>query len=316
MRLVYSAILAMLIAAYSMPSHGNELDGQTQVQSPSAVQINGLRPCSASADTTLHIDHNKPVIILTHGCLDSAARFKALGEVFAFQGQQAICFTYNDRDSLLKSASELTDALQQLNERQSNKKITVIAHSQGGLIARKALTTQHAKTEWEENPPPIDLVTISAPFAGIEAANHCGSKTWRTVSLGLVSSICWLISGDKWFEITDASEFIQNPGALLPNLQHHLKIDTDEQNSCRTFGPDNRCLESDFVFHLNEQHLKPIDQPTEVKRIEIKAGHTEIVGDFQTPPKKLIAALQQEGIMNKTTADKKEALKTLLSRLY
>ena len=316
MRLVYPAILAMLIAAYSPPSYGGEAGDQPYLQPPFTLQIKGLRPCSASADTTLQIDRNKPVIVLTHGCLDSAARFKALGKVFAFQGQQAICFTYNDRDSLLKSGSELSNALQQLSEHQNNKKMTVIAHSQGGLIARKALTTQHAKTKWEDNPPQINLVTISAPFSGIDAANHCGSKTWRTVSLGLVSSICWVISGDKWFEITDASEFIQNPGVLLPQLQRHLKIDTDEQGSCRSFGPNNQCLESDFVFNLDEQRLKPIDQPTEVKRIEIAAGHTEIVGDYQTPPEKLITALQQEGIMNKTTADKKEALELLLSRLY
>ncbi|OIO74046.1 MAG: hypothetical protein AUJ57_03130 [Zetaproteobacteria bacterium CG1_02_53_45] len=288
-------------------------------QSPgnvSTIRIDGLRPCSASADRSFHINSNEPVIVLAHGCLDSAARFKSLAEVFAFQGQQAICFTYDDRDSLFTSASELTVALQQLSEHLDDKRITVIAHSQGGLIARKALTGQQADQVWQGNPSEINLVTISAPFSGIAEASHCSSKTWRFLSLGLVDAICWMISGDKWFEITAASDFIQKPGALLHQLEHHYKIDTDERNSCRSFGAGDRCLESDYVFSLNEQQLGAVEQRTAVKRIVVQAGHTEIVGDFQTPPRKLIGILQQQGIMKQTQPGQQQAMNSLLSRLY
>jgi len=284
--------------------------------SDTTIHINGIRPCSSSDETGVQIDRSKPLVVLTHGCLDSAARFKALAEVFAFQDQQAVCFTYDDRDSLLKSSSELSYALKQLSNQLNNKEITLIAHSQGGLIARKALTKQHASELWLNTQTRINLVTISAPFSGIEDASRCGSKNLRLLTLGLVDAICWMISGDKWFEITNASSFIQMPGELLPQVGQYFKIDTDERDSCRTPGSGNRCQESDYVFSLGEQHLQQASQHAPLKRIEVRAGHTEIVGDFQTPPHKLISILQQQGIMNQTLPERSEGLRILLGRLY
>ena len=316
MHLVYVFLLSLLVAACSMqhPADSRSAYNPTGINTP--LLIDGLRPCSAAAETELYINRAEPVIVLTHGCLDSAARFTALADVFAFQGQQAICFTYDDRDSLVKSATEMRAALDQLSEQLDNTDVTVIAHSQGGLIARKALTDQAALKSSQDSQKKIALVTISAPFSGIEAASHCGSEKWRAITLGLVNAICWVISGDKWFEITDASEFIQNPGPLAPQLSHHLKIDTNEQGSCRKFGAENECLESDYVFSLNEQQLLPVKQRAEVNRVVVQAGHTEIVGDVETPPHKLITILQQQRIMKETQPENVDALNTLLSRIY
>jgi len=304
------------MTACSVQHPGDNRSAPSPARANAPLLIDGLRPCSPTAETELYINRAEPVIVLTHGCLDSAARFTALADVFAFQGQQAICFTYDDRDSLVKSASKMTTALNQLSEQLDNPDVTVIAHSQGGLIARKALTDQAALKSSHDNQKKIDLVTISSPFSGIEAASHCGSEEWQTITLGLVNAICWVISGDKWFEITDASEFIQNPGPLAPQLSHHLKIDTNEQGSCRKLGGGNKCLESDYVFSLNEQQLQPVKQQAEVNRVVVQAGHTEIVGDVETPPRKLITVLQQQGVMKETKPERASALNRLLSRLY
>lgn len=314
---VFFIMTALLMTACSLHEHDDATVNPAHFSTANLVlQIQGLRPCSSSTDSDLHIDSTLPVVVLTHGCLDSAARFTALAEVFAFQGQQAICFTYDDRDSLFKSASELSESLRQLSEHLQDKHITLIAHSQGGLIARKALTGQHATQQWQKTATEIDLVTISAPFSGVKEASHCASGKWRAMSLGLVDAICWMISGDKWYEITDVSDFIQNPGTLLPQVAHYLKLDTDERGTCRSFGPNKQCLESDYVFGLDEQQLPPGNGHANENYVLVQAGHTEIVGDFQTPPHKLISILQQQGIMKSTQPEKLAAMNMLLSRLY
>ena len=285
-------------------------------ESDLTLNISGLRPCTSSLDQAVHINRYEPVVVLTHGCFGSAARFRALAEVFAFHGQQAICFTYDDRDSLTGSATEMADALRELERHMHQRHITVIAHSQGGLIARKALTQNLANPLWPERKSTIRLVTISAPFAGIAAASHCGSETMLTYTLGLVGLACRVITGSKWFEITDASAFIQQPGELLPEVNEHLKIVTDEHDSCRSYSSGGECLESDFVFSLEEQYHDPVDHHEGVANIEIRAGHSQIVGDYQTPPHELITILQQHGVMRSTPGERQAALDMLLSRLY
>ncbi len=281
-----------------------------------SADIAGLRPCTSAPDNTLRLNRSEPVVVLTHGCFGSAARFRALAEVFAFHGQQTVCFAYDYRDSLTQSASELTTALRELSKQLDNPRIVVIGHSQGGLVSRKALTEALAEPLWPQRQVHLSLVTISAPFAGIESARHCGSPAWRTYSLGLVGLMCRIISGDKWFEITYASDFIRKPGELMPQVERHLKIVTDERNSCRTYSHGDVCMEDDFVFSVDEQYFEAVDRQKRVEGIEVQAGHAEIVGDYKTPPNKLIAILQKEGVMRQTAPERKAELQVLLSLLY
>jgi alpha-beta hydrolase superfamily lysophospholipase len=280
-----------------------------------SLKIPGLSPCTPSPDATLHLDCHQPVTIIVHGCRGSAARFRSLAQVFAFHGQQAVCFSYNDRDSLMKSSTELINALNSLSTKMHNRRITVIGHSQGGLISRKALIKER-KDPLSGGNAPQRLITISAPYAGIAAAGHCASPAARWMSLGLVIPICRLISGDKWYEITRPSPFIQEPGELIPTVAVHLKIVTDEAGSCRRYDDNGMCVADDFVFSLAEQYFEPVDAPACVENIEVAAGHAEIVGDDNTAPEKLIRLLQQKGIMHQTPPARRDELATLLSRLY
>lgn len=291
------------------------LDSRALPKPDIAVQVSGLSPCTTATDTTLHLNSNKPVNIIVHGCFSSAARFRALAQVFAFHGQQTICFNYNDRDSLKSSSSQLVDALQKLTNKLNHRHVTVIGHSQGGLIARSALTRERDKI-FKGNEVDIRLVSISSPFSGIKAADHCASPTARVLSLGLVMPVCRLISGDKWYEITRASDFIQKPGQLIDQVKSHVKIVTDEKESCRQYDGSGSCIEDDFVFSLTEQYFNDIDASSRVKNIEISAGHVEIVGDYLTPPEKLIALLQANGIMRHTLPSRRQQLSYLLARLY
>jgi hypothetical protein len=279
------------------------------------LDIPGFSPCTSTPDNKIHLDSNQPVNIIVHGCRGSAARFRSLAQVFAFHGQQTICFSYDDRDSLMKSSAKFIDALEFLSAKMENRQITVIGHSQGGLITRKALIKER-EDKLLTGDTHMQLVTISAPYAGVAAADHCASSTARWLTLGLVIPICKIISGNKWYEITHPSPFIQKPGELLAQVTTHLKIVTDETGSCRNFDQNGKCVEDDFVFSLEEQYFEPVDSSPRVENLEVAAGHAEIVGDAHTPPEKLITLLQRKGIMKQTPPQRQVELSTFLSILY
>lgn len=320
MRYVIAGIVALLVTGCASTPYVNDPSlweyNRGNLPTPDLkLDIAGLGPCTDNPDRTLQLDSKQPTIILTHGCFSSSGRFRALAEVFAFHGQQTACFTYDDRDKLTKSADELIDAVKQLGRSMQNKNITIIGHSQGGLISRNAMTKDR-KLNLVGEDLNLELVTISAPFNGIATANHCGSTLLQIVTLGLIVPICYAISGDKWYEITKHSDFIQNPGTLVPQIDSYLKIVTDETNTCRRFDNDGICAEDDYVFSVPEQYYSAVDNDKRITNIELNAGHVEIVGDQKVVPNKLIAILQQQGIMKQTSAEQKLQLEQLLAQLY
>jgi hypothetical protein len=280
-----------------------------------AVNIPGLGPCNDGPDRALRLDPGEPMNVLVHGCKGSTGRFHALAEVLAFHGQQTACFAYDDRDSLMVSSGQLVSAVTALATHLDQPKITVIGHSMGGLVARKALVAERADAL---DDPHIDLqlVTVSAPFAGIAAASACAVPALRILSLGLNDLACWLITGDNWYEITHVSDFIRKPGTLAPQVHRHLKVVTDERNTCRRRDTAGQCVEGDYVFSVAEQRYPPVTGAPATTDVEVAAGHVEIIGEFGVTPHKLIAVFQREGIVRPTPAGRRAAFGELLARVY
>ncbi|KXS31936.1 MAG: hypothetical protein AWT59_1940 [Candidatus Gallionella acididurans] len=279
-----------------------------------SLDIPGLGPCTDNPDRTLHLNSSQPVNVLVHGCFGSSGQFRGLAQVLAFHGQQSICFSYNDRDELTHSATELRRAVDQLTDKTRIPQVTIIGHSMGALIAHKSLTelpsmapqTRHAD---------LRLVTISGPFDGIASAQTCG-RTWlHPLTLGLLTASCYLVTGAKWADITYSSRFIREPGTLDKQVSNYLKIDTDERGSCRR-EKAGHCVESDDVFSLAEQRNPLVEADTRARRVLVHAGHVEIVGDKREAPTKLISILQEQGVLRPTTAERQPAFNQLLARIY
>ncbi len=279
-----------------------------------SASIPGLSQCTDSGDHTLALNAQQPVTVLVHGCFSSAGRYRGMAQVLAFHGQQTVCFNYNDRDSLVVSAGQLDAAVSQLATKLENKHITVIGHSQGALIARKAMSVSKSAAI-EGADLKLRLVTVSGPFGGIAAARHCGNPLWKTLSLGLVAPICQIVTGDKWSEITYSSPFIREPGALDGRVTDFLKIVTDEGGSCRRVS-NGACVESDAIFSLAEQRNQAVDRDPLINIVEVKAGHVEIVGNNRVGPVKLIAVLQEHGVIKPTQPERMEKFGQLLTRLF
>lgn len=275
------------------------------------LQIPGLGPCTDNPDRSLRFDASQPINVLVHGCYGSSGEFRALAQVLAFHGQQSACFTYDDRAKLAQSATELRTAIEQLVAQSRLPQVTVIGHSQGALIARGSLT------ETARAPYPVDLrlVTVSGPFSGIESARTCGHSWLYPLTLGLLPLSCHIATGPKWTDITYSSRFIREPAALAEQVGSYLKIDTDERGTCRR-EESGRCIEDDDIFSLAEQRNAIVESDPRLKRVEVHAGHVEIVGDQQVAPTKLIAILQAQSIIRPTAPERASAFDGLLARIY
>jgi pimeloyl-ACP methyl ester carboxylesterase len=319
MRVFLALAAACVLAGCSLgPAHIPDPNPLQQGRLPApdlAAQIAQLRPCTDGSDATLQLNSREPVAVLVHGCRGSAGHFRALAQLYAFHGQQAVCFAYDPGDSLVKASGELIVALDRLSAQLRDREVTVIGHSMGGLVARKALELDR-RGEWQREDARIRLATVSAPFAGIAVAGPCGQRALHWLSLGIVPGICRAITGDNWFEITASSSFIQRPGALLPSVTQYLKVVTDERDTCRRRNAAGACLESDYIFSTREQYHPVIDRYPRLKNVEVRAGHVEIVGYKDVQPRKLLEILQREGLMPPTPPERKAALERLLAELY
>lgn len=315
-RLAATLVLVCGLAACATPDLfvAADLEPGRLAAPDTTLSIPGLGPCTDNPDRRLRIDASQPVHVLVHGCFGSSGQFRGLAQVLAFHGQQAACFTYDDRAKLADSAAQLRVAITQLAEQSRVPRVTVIGHSQGALIARRSLTdTQAGPLPGKE--VGLRLVTVSGPFAGIDAARPCG-RTWLyPLTLGLLPLSCYVGTGPKWADITFSSRFIREPGQLAAPVLGHLKIDTDERGSCRrTEG--GRCVESDDIFSLDEQRNVAVEGEPRMKRVLVNAGHVEIVGDKREAPMKLISILQAEGVLRPTPPERVFAFERLLSRVY
>ena len=93
------------------------------------AQIVSLSNCTHANSDELRLNSQEPVTVIVHGCFSSAGRFRSLADVFAFHGQQTVCFSYDDRDSLRNSSNELITAIEELSAVLNRLDITVIGHS-------------------------------------------------------------------------------------------------------------------------------------------------------------------------------------------
>jgi pimeloyl-ACP methyl ester carboxylesterase len=171
--------------------------------------------------------------VLVHGCSFSRGGFNTLAKVFEAHGQQTVCFNYDDRERLEVSSAQLIGALEMLQDLLGATEMTVVGHSQGGLVARRALVRDRSRPLRVRPGNRLRLVTVSSPFAGIASSRDCG-RTWlHALTLGVTVGICQGIAGDKWHEIYPGSEFMNHPGVLLPEVASYLKVVTNETGSCR-----------------------------------------------------------------------------------
>jgi pimeloyl-ACP methyl ester carboxylesterase len=303
-RTTWLAWLATVLVLACAPSSAVRIKGAALEPIP------GLVPCGEGPAAGTAFAPDRPLVVLVHGCNASSARYRSLARVFEFHGQEALCFEYDDRARLSHSAEQLRTALGALEERRGQRELVVIGHSQGGLVARTAVAGGLEV-------PDLRLVTISAPFNGILAASHCGALWLHVVTFGTTVAICRAVAGAKWNEIHPHARPVLHPEALSPHVSEHLRVLTDERNTCRRKAADGAaCLQDDFVFSSGEQLNARVESDQRVHGTQVAAGHAEIVGNESLEPSKLIHILQEQKILAATPPERASALQALLDRLF
>lgn len=300
------AFVSLLLACVALGAcHAPNPSGRAQL----STSLKRVVPCLAPASGPAHVRRDEDLVVLVHGCNSSIAKFKNLAEVFRSRGQQAACFTYDDRDSLISVARELNVALDALRGGLGTGRVTLIGHSQGGLIARYAATAVD-----QTSVQVTQLITISSPFSGIHSARDCGLMPLHILTLGITVGVCQVIAGRKWTEIHERAPFMLAPPALAPEVQRHLAVLTDETGTCLVAG-ETPCKQPDVIFSLQEQALNYVYE-RRVQREVVKAGHTAIVGEEGRVPLALIGLLEEEGVLQPARGGDWEQRQAELEGIY
>lgn len=138
-------------------------------------------------------------LILVHGMSGSAKNFVPLIPAVSKLSQyQLFYFAYDDlHRSLKRTALELADSLRRLRA----PRITIIAHSMGGLVAREALNIL-ARTHQPELLPEIHVIAVDSPWHGGSSRNcdFKGSRIDNFVELFLPAAVADMRTCSDFFK--------------------------------------------------------------------------------------------------------------------
>ena len=280
------------------------------------TRIPAVDDCDDFGTSPLELDPNRPLTVLVHGCTASSGQYRPLASVFETHGHQTSCFSYDDRDRIDTSSGQLIESLDALSSMLDGQPITVIGHSQGGLVARRALVGNRQDGRRPPARGRYRLVTVSSPLNGIRASEHCGMESLHVLAFGLTYGICMAITGDSWEDIHPRSELVRRPGVLASNVVEYVRVVTDERDTCRRYGADGRCRQDDYVFSLEEQRNPHVDSDPRVTNVQIRAGHANVIGRPGVPPTELIRVFREHQILSDAPRGGSRALSRLLAALY
>lgn len=272
--------------------------GIAVLPAPSFHVAEGLAPCGAAGATGAWIDGDRPVVVAVHGKADSPLRFAALADALADRDAQTVCFHYDARRRVDPAARRLRGALASLRAQlDPGVTVTVLGHSLGGLVARRALVRDLPGARPARLRGPLRLVTAATPFAGVKAARDCGRDWLHVLSFGATAVVCQFVAGDSWHDIHPNADLIRRPGRLDPAVARVLQVRTVERGACQRQRDDGTCLRDDFVFTLEEQQSAVVDADPRVDVAVVRSGHVQIVDDRGAPPRKLLTALERAGVL-------------------
>lgn len=265
--------------------------GGVESQAATAPQAGVLARLQLVPDK-LPLESSKPVIILVHGINAGPEFFDVLGPALARRGFQVVRFRYDHGADLERSADRFVTAVRTLRNLCSPPSITVIAHSMGGLVARRAMTTGRAQTLAEPaGGLPIRLVTVASPFGGFRVANLARLRLLRILAAPFGGSESHACLGSR-------ATFIRQPGSLGANVSH-VKAETEEEGKTRLDRQGRR--RPDTVARRENQRNSLVDSDARARVVQINAGHVGAIENHREVPRVLWDALADAGMLARAT---------------
>lgn len=131
-------------------------------------------------------DTQRMPVLFVHGMHGSPQNFRFFIESLDRSRFQPCVFLYTSSSSLHDVAGELSEAIAELHRQHGIRRLSIVAHSMGGLIARDLLLNRSAHDGVEI---PV-LITLSSPWGGFASAAF-GARwspvvpdSWRDVASG------------------------------------------------------------------------------------------------------------------------------------
>jgi pimeloyl-ACP methyl ester carboxylesterase len=144
------------------------------------------------ADGWDDIDSSRPVVILIHGFNSTPEQNAAIMLPIHEAGFPCGTFSYPNDQSLSMSVQLLSEELRRFARRYPNRRVILVCHSMGGLIARACIEN------WHDDPGNVSrLVMIAPPNRGTLLAHFAvGTDVWEH----------WLArkSGSAWRRFRDS----------------------------------------------------------------------------------------------------------------
>jgi uncharacterized alpha/beta hydrolase family protein len=152
-------------------------------------------------------------VLFIHGMSGYPQEFKGLIKALDKERLQPWVFMYPSGYDLLDIAKLLNTLVARLTEQYAVPKLCVVAHSMGGLVARKFVALHEA-----ERPQHAirTLVTINSPLDGMPSASWGVRMAPKVVP--------------SWYDISPGSEFLENlyDKPLSDNIEYHLLFAFDD----------------------------------------------------------------------------------------
>lgn len=135
--------------------------------------------CGGISDLENMCGTTKPAVLLIHGYTPfglggGADTWGKLVDILKADGYPVFEFNWNTSSTFKRSASELANAVDILNK-QTNKKIHIVAHSFGGVLSRTYL--QGFAENGQHGGGVASLVTIGTPHSGIFSTDDVSENT-------------------------------------------------------------------------------------------------------------------------------------------
>lgn len=233
-------------------------------------------------------DATRPVVVLVHGWDPEPGQMDPLGVELGRRGYSVVRWHWDWLANMEKSAEAFARGMQQLIAEQRLPELRIFTHSQGSLIARRALTTERAVTL--AGSVPIRLISLAAPFGGFLSANGTYTMPWNIFGIK-----------ESHRQLRSWSRFIRRPGTLGSNASH-VKIDTNEPGKTRI---NNGVVEDDSRLKPRNERQKVVDAAV-LRRYELQLGHAGPLRDDGRLRPELVAILDLElprlGVVSGLTA--------------
>jgi len=193
--------------------------------------------------------------------------------------QQAVCFSYDDRASLVRVSGELIAALDGLAGHMHNRQLTVMGHSMGGLVSER---------HWSATARAWNAPTWNCGYSPSRRRSPASALPRPAATAGAMAEPGVVPASARWYRRQLVRDHLGLDSSAARAAAAHgtaiLKIVTDERGHLPALDANGAVSRAIMSSALGEQY-QPVVTARRLTNVEVDAGHVEIVGDRNIVPR-------------------------------